>query len=114
MSSPPSITHFKPTDQPSKHTQRETQKMPTNRNTTSWHVWTAAQTQILISLWKTTDWDVTQMAEALSEDFGTRVRRKDVIMKLWLLDEQEDSEVWILNEERWRLSWPVGEEEVED
>lgn len=66
------------------------------------------------------------MAQALSQDFGIRVRRKDIIMKLWLLDEEDDEDdvgsedggmgmrLRILDEERWRLSWPEGVDEVED
>lgn len=85
----------------------------------SWHTWTAVQVRALINLWKTTDLDVTEMAEALSKKFNAHIRRKDVIMQLWLLDEEEEEDgsgggVRIADGERWRLAWPDGVDEVEE
>ncbi|KAI9789420.1 MAG: hypothetical protein M1816_006080 [Peltula sp. TS41687] len=100
-------------------------EMPSTKSQKSWHSWTAAQLQVLINLWTTTDLDVTEMAEALSQHFNKQIRRKDVIMQLWLLDEDGEeaqgddvqrgqSGIQIAEGERWRLAWPDGVEEVED
>ena len=72
----------------------------------SWHSWTKEQADELIVLWDYTIDSASEMATSLSEDFGVRVRRKDVIMKLWLLADVGLVEIRQL--EKWRLE--MGED----
>lgn len=59
-----------------------------------------------------TELTVQEMSERLSGEYEARIRRKDIIMKLWLLEEDDD--ILIPDHQMWRLQWARNDSEVDD
>ncbi len=76
-----------------------------------WHHWTPEHTAALLQLWRQAPAaHAREFAACLSLELGAPVRRRDVIMQLWLLADAQPPAVTLSDaERRARLAWEEDE-----